>query len=72
MAHKLEKTHLKLGIIALTDCAIIAVAREKGFLARHGLEVTISREPSWASIRDKVMIGDLELSRIGHTDRVPA
>jgi nitrate/nitrite transport system substrate-binding protein len=56
----LEKTNLKIGIIPLTDCAIIAVAKEKGFFARRGLDVTLSREPSWAQIRDKVVIGDLD------------
>jgi len=57
---KLEKTDLTLGIIPLTDCAILAVAKEKGYFAKHGLNVTLSREPSWASIRDKVVIGDLD------------
>lgn len=55
-----EKTRLKLGIIPLTDCAVIAVAKEKGYFRRHGLEVDISREASWASIRDKVAVGVLD------------
>lgn len=57
---KLEKTDLTLGIIPLTDCAILAAAKEKGYFEKHGLNVTLSREPSWASIRDKVVIGDLD------------
>jgi nitrate/nitrite transport system substrate-binding protein len=57
---KLEKTNVKIGIIPLTDCAVIAVAQEKGYFAKHGLNVTLSREPSWAQIRDKVVIGDLD------------
>jgi ABC-type nitrate/sulfonate/bicarbonate transport system substrate-binding protein len=56
----LEKTNLRLGIIPLTDCAVIAVAKEKGFFEKYGLDVTLSKEPSWASIRDKVTIGDLD------------
>jgi ABC-type nitrate/sulfonate/bicarbonate transport system substrate-binding protein len=61
---KLEKTKLRLGIIPLTDCAVIAVAKERGFFTKYGLDVTISREPSWASIRDKVMIGDLDAAHM--------
>lgn len=53
----LEKTRLDLGFIPLTDCAPLAVAYEKGFFERHGLRVTLNREASWASIRDKTMLG---------------
>lgn len=63
-AKTLEKNQLKIGIIPLTDCAVIAAAKEKGFFAKHGLDVTISREPSWASIRDKVIIGDLDAAHM--------
>lgn len=56
----LEKTKLTFGIIPLTDCAPIVIAKEKGFFAKHGLDVTISKEASWANIRDKVSLGELD------------
>lgn len=56
----LEKTTLKFGIIPLTDCAAIVVAREKGFFKKHGLDVEVSKEASWANIRDKVSLGELD------------
>ncbi len=56
----LEKTSLNLGIIPLTDCAPIVVAHEKGFFKKHGLDVAVSKEASWANIRDKVSIGALD------------
>lgn len=56
----LEKTELSLGIIPLTDCAPIVVAYEKGFFKKYGLDVTVSKEASWANIRDKVAIGALD------------
>ena len=56
----LELTDLELGFIPLTDCASIAIAHEKGFFGRHGLNVTPSKEASWANIRDKVSIGALD------------
>lgn len=57
---KLEKETLKLGFIPLTDCAPLVIAEEKGFFATHGLNVELSRESSWANIRDKVSTGILD------------
>jgi ABC-type nitrate/sulfonate/bicarbonate transport system substrate-binding protein len=56
----LEKTKLTFGIIPLTDCAPIVIAAEKGFFKKYGLDVTVSKEASWANIRDKVSIGALD------------
>ena len=57
---QLVKTELKIGFIPLTDCAPLVVAREKGFFAEQGLDVTLVRESSWANIRDKVCYGLLD------------
>lgn len=56
----LEKPQLALGFIPLTDCAPLVIAKEKGLFAKHGLEVELSRESSWANIRDKVCTGMLD------------
>ena len=60
----LEKTQLKLGIVPLTDAAPIIIGAERGYFARHGLDVEISREPSWANIRDKVAVGALDAAHM--------
>ncbi|MDD5277314.1 MAG: CmpA/NrtA family ABC transporter substrate-binding protein [Methylovulum sp.] len=52
-----EKTDLNIGYIPLTDCAPLAIAKEKGFFSAEGLTVKLSRESSWANIRDKVSAG---------------
>jgi nitrate/nitrite transport system ATP-binding protein len=59
-ARHLEKRQLTLGFIPLTDCAPLVVAREKGLFAKQGLSVELSRESSWANIRDKVCTGMLD------------
>ncbi len=51
---------LKLGFIPLTDCAPLVVAKSLGFFAEEGLDVSLSREASWATIRDKVAVGALD------------
>lgn len=56
----LEKTRLTFGIIPLTDCAVLVVAAVKGYFKKYGLDVTISKEASWANIRDKVTVGALD------------
>lgn len=53
----LEKTALTIGFVPLTDCVPLVVAVEKGFFAEQGLSVTLSREPSWSNIRDKLVVG---------------
>ena len=56
----LERGDLRLGFIPLNDAAPLIAAREKGFFAAEGLEVTLAREASWANIRDKVAVGLLD------------
>jgi nitrate/nitrite transport system substrate-binding protein len=51
---------ITLGIIPLTDCAPLAIAYEKGFFKKYGLDVKISKEASWANVRDKILIGELD------------
>ena len=51
---------LTLGFIPLTDCAPLVVAKAQGFFAEEGLEVALSREASWATIRDKISVGALD------------
>tara|TARA_R110001599_G_scaffold53310_5_gene148794 strand:+ start:6938 stop:8236 length:1299 start_codon:yes stop_codon:yes gene_type:complete len=57
---ELEKTDITLGFIPLTDCAPLVIAQEKGYFTSEGLNVTLSREVSWAGIRDKVGLGILD------------
>jgi nitrate/nitrite transport system substrate-binding protein len=56
----LERSGLRLGFIALSDCAPLVVAKERGFFETEGLDVELSREVSWANIRDKVAMGALD------------
>jgi ABC-type nitrate/sulfonate/bicarbonate transport system substrate-binding protein len=56
----LEQTDIRLGFIALNDAAPLIVAKEKGLFADEGLDVVLSREASWANIRDKVSVGLLD------------
>lgn len=53
-----ETPKLRIGIIALTDCSSIVMAHELGLFKKHGIESTISKEASWAVIRDRLALGE--------------
>ena len=55
-----EASDLVLGFVPLNDAAPLIVARERGFFAAEGLQVRLSREVSWATVRDKVAAGALD------------
>lgn len=51
---------LRIGFLPLTDAAPLIVAQEHGLFSRHGLRVELSREVGWATIREKVVYGELD------------
>jgi nitrate/nitrite transport system substrate-binding protein len=53
-----EFPNMHFGMIALTDCASIVMAHELGYFKKFGIDSVISKEASWAVIRDKLTIGD--------------
>lgn len=60
----LEKNCLDLGFVPLSDCAPLVAAYEKGFFEAEGLAVTLHRERSWASIRDKTAFGVFDAAQM--------
>lgn len=53
-----ETASVRFGIIALTDCAPIVMAHELGFFKKFGINSVVSKEASWAVIRDKLSLGE--------------
>ncbi|MDZ7970210.1 MAG: nitrate ABC transporter ATP-binding protein [Nostoc sp. DedSLP03] len=63
--HGLEKVNLEIGFLPLTACAPLAVAKEKGFFVKHGLdEVNLVRESSWRGIEDGISGGYLDAAQM--------
>jgi nitrate/nitrite transport system substrate-binding protein len=53
-----EVTKAILGYIALIDASPLAIAKEKGFFAKHGMpDVEVSKQASWGATRDNVVLG---------------
>jgi nitrate/nitrite transport system substrate-binding protein len=59
-----ETPKMRIGIIALTDCSSIVMAHELGLFKKYGIESTISKEASWAVIRDRLTLGENQASHI--------
>ncbi len=55
-----EVTEMKFGIIALTDCAPLVIAHERGFFKEFGINSTIAKQANWAAVRDALSNGDIQ------------
>jgi ABC-type nitrate/sulfonate/bicarbonate transport system substrate-binding protein len=55
-----EKQVVKIGFNPLTDCASIVMAAVLGFDEKYGIKIVPSKEASWASVRDKLLTGELD------------
>lgn len=59
---KPELSVVNVGFIPLTDCAPLVVAAAMGFDKKYGITIKLSKEASWAAIRDKLISGDLHVA----------
>ena len=59
-----ETPKVRIGIIALTDCSSIVMAHELGLFKKYGIDATISKEASWAVIRDRLSLGENQASHL--------
>ncbi len=51
---------VRLGFIALTDCASIVMAKELGYFAERGLDVSVEKQASWAATRDNLLNNEID------------
>ncbi len=59
-----ELREVRVGFIPLTDCAPLVIAAEMGFDEKYGIRIVLSKQPSWAAIRDKVVSGELHAAQM--------
>jgi nitrate/nitrite transport system substrate-binding protein len=51
---------VKLGFIALTDCAPLIMAKELGYYEKRGLDVELIKQASWPATRDNLLSGEID------------
>jgi nitrate/nitrite transport system substrate-binding protein len=59
-----EKKEVKVGFIPLTDCASVVMASVLEFDKKYGIKIIPTKEASWASVRDKLVNGDIDASHV--------
>ena len=50
------------GFMPLMDSAIIVIAKAKGFAETEGIDLHLVRETSWASMRDRMAVGQFQVA----------
>lgn len=60
----LEQTNLDIGIVALTDCAPLVIAKHLGLFEKWGLNVNLHLQHSWATVRDRLHAGLLDAAQV--------
>jgi nitrate/nitrite transport system substrate-binding protein len=61
---KPEKEEVKIGFIPLTDCASVVMASVLGIDKKYGVKITPTKEASWASVRDKLVNGEIDFAHV--------
>ncbi|WOO40229.1 CmpA/NrtA family ABC transporter substrate-binding protein [Rubellicoccus peritrichatus] len=56
------KRNIKIGYVPMLDCASLIIARELGYFQKYDVSVVLSREAGWASVREKLINGELHAS----------
>lgn len=59
-----EKKEVRIGFIPLTDCASVVMASVLGLDEKHGVKIVLSKEASWAGVRDKLVNGELDFAHV--------
>lgn len=58
----LSSSTLRVGFVPLIDAAPLIAARELGYFADEGLDVSLHRQIGWGNVRDKLTFGQLHAS----------
>ena len=59
-----EKKEVRIGFIPLTDCSSVVMAAVQKFDEKYGIKIIPTKEASWASVRDKLLNGELDAAHV--------
>lgn len=55
---------IRIGVLALTDSAPFVAAQHMGYFSDCGLNVQLVRQPSWSTLRDKLVYGEIDAAHM--------
>ncbi len=55
---------LSVGFMPLVDAAPLIIARELGFAEEEGLALNLQSAPSWSTLRDRLILGQIEAAHM--------
>jgi len=57
-------TPFSVAFLPLTDSAVLIAAKEKGFAADAGIDLSLVRTTSWATLRDRLIYGQVQAAHM--------
>lgn len=55
---------VRAAFLALTDAAVLVAARERGFAEEEGIALSLVRDTSWATLRDRLVYGQVQAAHM--------
>lgn len=55
---------VNIGFVPLVDCALLAIAQERGCFARQRVDVELRKAQSWGQVREKLFGRELDLAHL--------
>ncbi|PZU11643.1 CmpA/NrtA family ABC transporter substrate-binding protein [Sphingomonas sp.] len=55
---------VRAAFLGLTDAAVLVAARERGFAEAEGVDLTLIRDTSWATLRDRLVYGHVQAAHM--------
>ena len=60
----MSRPHITAGFLPLLDSVLLVLAHEMGFAEEEGFTLGLTRETSWANIRDRTALGHFDISLV--------
>ena len=60
----MSRPHITAGFLPLLDSVLLVLAHEMGFAEEEGFSLGLTRETSWANIRDRTALGHFDISLV--------
>jgi len=57
-------TPIHCGYLPLVDSAPLIIAKELNFAAQEGLNLALSKQPSWSALRDRLAFGQIDVAHV--------